>query len=84
MRFDLTSVRLFVALAQERNITRAARREHLLLSAASKRTTELENMIATPLLYRHAHRVPACRAETRQRAHGKGGKIVANAARSIA
>ena len=45
MRFDLTSLRLFVAVAQELNITRAAEREHLVLSAASKRITELENMI---------------------------------------
>lgn len=57
MRFDLTSLRLFVAVAQELNITRAAEREHLVLSAASKRITELENMIATPLLYRHARGV---------------------------
>jgi DNA-binding transcriptional LysR family regulator len=57
MRFDLTSLRLFVAVAQELNITRAAQREHLVLSAASKRITELEGMIATPLLYRHARGV---------------------------
>lgn len=57
MRFDLISLRLFVAVADELNITRAARREHMVLSAASKRITELEEMIGTPLLYRHARGV---------------------------
>lgn len=57
MRFDLISLRLFVAVADELNITRAAQHEHMVLSAASKRITELEEMIGTPLLYRHARGV---------------------------
>jgi DNA-binding transcriptional LysR family regulator len=57
MRFDLTSLKLFVAVAEELSITRAAQREHIVLSAASKRITELEELIGTPLLYRHARGV---------------------------
>ncbi|UZE14245.1 helix-turn-helix domain-containing protein [Pseudomonas sp. B21-053] len=42
MRYDLTSLDLFITVAQERNLTRAARIKHLAVSAISKRITELE------------------------------------------
>jgi DNA-binding transcriptional LysR family regulator len=57
LRFDLTSLQLFVAVAEELSLTKAANREHLVLSAASKRITELEDAVGSPLLYRHARGV---------------------------
>ncbi|HTN66550.1 MAG TPA: LysR family transcriptional regulator, partial [Burkholderiaceae bacterium] len=52
--FNLTSLKLFVAIAEERSITHAAQRQNLVLSAASKRISDLETAINAPLLYRHA------------------------------
>ncbi|WP_306665704.1 LysR family transcriptional regulator, partial [Pantoea sp. GbtcB22] len=42
MRYDLVSLSLFVAVAEEQNLTRAARRKHMAVSAVSKRIAELE------------------------------------------
>jgi DNA-binding transcriptional LysR family regulator len=56
-RFDLASLRLFVAVAEESNLTKAAKREHLVLSAASKRISELEVVTGAALLERHARGV---------------------------
>lgn len=53
MRYDLTSLKIFVAVAECGNLTRAAQREHLAVSAISKRIAELEAMIGTPLLQRY-------------------------------
>lgn len=53
MRHDLTSLKLFVAVAECGNLTRAAEREHLAVSAISKRIAELETLIGTPLLQRY-------------------------------
>ncbi|MFT3955788.1 MAG: LysR substrate-binding domain-containing protein [Piscinibacter sp.] len=52
MRYDLTSLKLFVAVAECGNLTRAAEREHLAVSAISKRIAELEDIVRTPLLQR--------------------------------
>jgi DNA-binding transcriptional LysR family regulator len=52
MRYDLTSLELFVAVAEEANLTRAAGRQHLAVSAVSKRITELEELAEAPLLVR--------------------------------
>ena len=49
LRFDLTSLQLFVAVAEELSLTKAAQREHLVLSAASKRIAELEDAVGSPL-----------------------------------
>lgn len=57
MDVDLVTLRLFVAIAEELNMTRAARREHLVLPAASKRLKDLEDEIGAQLLYRHARGV---------------------------
>jgi DNA-binding transcriptional LysR family regulator len=57
LRYDLVSLRLFVAVAEELNLTRAAEREHIVLSAASKRIAELEQLVGSPLLQRHARGV---------------------------
>lgn len=53
MRHDLVSLRIFVAVAECGNLTRAAEREHLAVSAISKRIAELEDLVRTPLLQRY-------------------------------
>lgn len=53
MRYDLTSMKIFVAVAECGNLTRAAEREHLAVSAISKRIAELEATIGTTLLQRY-------------------------------
>jgi DNA-binding transcriptional LysR family regulator len=53
MRHDLVSLKIFVAVAECASLTRAAEREHLAVSAISKRMAELEALVATPLLLRY-------------------------------
>jgi len=50
--FDPVTLRLFVAVCEERNIARAAEREALVPSALSKRIGALESEVGTPLLVR--------------------------------
>lgn len=57
MQFDLTDLRLFVATADEGNMTRAAQRQHLSLAAASARIKSLETQSGLSLLYREARGV---------------------------
>lgn len=57
MQFDLTDLRLFVATADEGNMTRAAERQHLSLAAASARIKALETQSGLSLLYREARGV---------------------------
>ena len=52
MRYDLVSLAIFVAVAEEQNLTRAARRKHTAVSAVSKRIAELEQQIGTQLMLR--------------------------------
>ena len=60
---DLTSLRLFVAVCETRNIARAAERQAIVGSAISKRLSALEATVGTPLLQRRRRGVeptPAC------------------------
>jgi DNA-binding transcriptional LysR family regulator len=50
--FDPTTLRLFIAVCEERNIARAAEREAIVASAVSKRIAAVEAEIGTPLLVR--------------------------------
>ncbi|MFD1840587.1 LysR family transcriptional regulator [Paracidovorax cattleyae] len=50
---DLTSLRLFVAVCQHRNLARAGEQEHISTSAVSKRIAQLEAQIGAPLFERH-------------------------------
>ena len=50
--FDPVTVRLFVAVCEERNIARAAEREAIVASAVSKRIAAIEAEIGAPLLVR--------------------------------
>jgi len=51
-RIDLYSIRLFIAVAQEGSIARAADREHLAASALSRRLAELEHSLGVTLMVR--------------------------------
>ena len=57
MKFDLTDLRLFVLVADEGSLTRAAQRQHLSLAAASTRVKSLEVQSGQTLLYREARGV---------------------------
>jgi DNA-binding transcriptional LysR family regulator len=52
-RLDLLTLRLFVAITEEQSIAKAADREHIAASAVSKRISDLEEVLGTPLLNRH-------------------------------
>ena len=56
-RMDLTSLQLFVAVCELGSIGKAAEREFIAASAVSKRISDLEVTLSTPLLYRHARGV---------------------------
>lgn len=56
-RMDLTSLQLFVAVCELGSIGKAAEREFIAASAVSKRLSDLEATLDTPLLYRHARGV---------------------------
>jgi DNA-binding transcriptional LysR family regulator len=53
-RLDLMTLQLFVAVHEEGTLTRAASRESIALSAASKRLVELEDTLGTALFSRTA------------------------------
>jgi DNA-binding transcriptional LysR family regulator len=54
-RLDTTSARLFVAIAEEGSIAKAAAREHIVASAVSKRLSQLESMTGVALVERGQH-----------------------------
>jgi len=62
MHYDLIDLRLFVAIAEARNLTRGAERVHLAASSASHRMRVLEESIGTPLLLREPRGVSLTRA----------------------
>ncbi|WP_110644031.1 LysR family transcriptional regulator [Salinicola sp. CPA57] len=57
MRFDLISLNIFLAVAEEKSLTRASKRAHLAVSAISKRIAELEHRVGAPLFTRFARGV---------------------------
>ncbi|MBM3358220.1 MAG: LysR family transcriptional regulator [Betaproteobacteria bacterium] len=52
MRFDLTTLRLFVSVIDHGSIAKAAEQEHIVPSAVSKRLSDLEMQLGIPLLTR--------------------------------
>ncbi|HTW26538.1 MAG TPA: LysR family transcriptional regulator [Acetobacteraceae bacterium] len=52
MRFDLLSLKLFASVCEEQSIARAAEREHIAPSAVSKRISDLEMQLKSPLFRR--------------------------------
>ena len=64
MRFDLTTLRVFVSAIELGSIAKAAEREHLVPSAASKRIGDLESGLGVALFVRqHAGVVPTAAGE---------------------
>jgi DNA-binding transcriptional LysR family regulator len=57
MRPDLTSLALFIRIAETRSITKAAEAGHIALAAASRRIAQLEDQFGVQLLYRTARGV---------------------------
>lgn len=57
LHFDLASLRIFIVVADELSITRAAFRQHMSLSSVSKRVSELEQLAGSALFRRHARGV---------------------------
>jgi len=53
-KLDLTSLRLFVAVCQEKNIARAAEREFIAPSSVSRRIAEIEAIIGLPVIQRQS------------------------------
>ncbi|MGX5219350.1 MULTISPECIES: LysR substrate-binding domain-containing protein [Pseudomonas] len=51
-RIDFITLKVFIAIADERSLTKAAEREHLALAAVSKRVSDLESQLGINLLYR--------------------------------
>lgn len=51
-RLDLLTLRLYVAMAEEKTIVKAAERENIASSAVSKRLTDLEQAFHTQLFFR--------------------------------
>lgn len=55
LRHDMTSLRLFVAICEHRNLSRAAESMNLALSAASRRLRLMEQEVGAPLVKRLPH-----------------------------
>ncbi|WP_152986924.1 helix-turn-helix domain-containing protein, partial [Bordetella bronchiseptica] len=53
LRFDLVTLRLFVAVYEERSLSKAAEREFIAPSALSKRITDMEQMLNRELFIRN-------------------------------
>ena len=62
MHYDLTDLRLFVAIAEEGNLTRGAARAFLAPSSASHRLQRLEAALGAQLFQRQARGVALTRA----------------------
>lgn len=69
---DLTTLRLFVAVCETRNIARAAAQASLVGSAVSKRLAQLEAQVGTPLLVRRRHGVEPTAAGESLLEHARG------------
>ena len=57
MRFDITDLRLLIAIAETGSITHGAEKTHMALASASGRVKQLEERLGIPLLDRHRHGV---------------------------
>lgn len=55
LRHDLTSLRLFAAICEARSLTRAAERQNMALSAASRRLHQMEAEVGAALVKRMPH-----------------------------
>jgi DNA-binding transcriptional LysR family regulator len=56
-KLDIPALEIFVAAVEEKSLSKAAERENVVTSAASKRVTELERHLDRTLLHRHGRGV---------------------------
>ncbi len=70
--FDLTTLRLFVAVCETGNMARAGERANIVGSAISKRLAQLEHQVGTPLLLRKRHGVVPTTAGHTVLEHARG------------
>ncbi|MEN5065361.1 LysR family transcriptional regulator [Achromobacter aegrifaciens] len=56
-KLDIPALEIFVAAVEEKSLSKAAERENLVTSAASKRVAELERHLERTLLHRHGRGV---------------------------
>ena len=56
-KLDIPALEIFVAAVEEKSLSKAAERENLVTSAASKRVAELERHLDRTLLHRHGRGV---------------------------
>ena len=71
MRPDISSLALFVRIAETKSITKAAEKGHIALAAASRRVAQLEEMFGVQLLYRTAKGVELTPAGTAMLFHAR-------------
>lgn len=69
MKTDTLTIQLALAIAEEGSISRAADKLQLAVAAASKRLTELERQLGTPLFKRVPHGVKLTESGTKLLAH---------------
>ena len=69
MKIDSTTVQLILCVAEEGSISRAADRLNLAVAAASKRVSDLEHQLGTPLFKRVPHGVRVTESGERLMAH---------------
>ncbi len=69
MKIDTLTVQLVLAIAEEGSISRAADKLQLAVAAASKRLTDLERQLGTPLFKRVPHGVKVTESGTKLLAH---------------
>ncbi|RDK06830.1 LysR family transcriptional regulator [Cupriavidus lacunae] len=72
LHFDLTTVQLFIAVADAGSITRGAERLHLAPAAASRRVLELEAQLGVALFERLPHGMALTEAGRALLAHARG------------
>lgn len=68
---DIPALRIFVAAVEEKSLSRAAEKENLVTSTASKRISELERQLDRVLLFRHGRGVDPTPAGTLLYQHAK-------------
>ena len=81
-RIDLTTLRLFIAVCEEQNLTRAANREGIAASAVSKRMNDFELAFGVTLFKRLSKGMaltPAGEALLHHARVKEGGKLAAPA-----
>ncbi|MFJ4289370.1 LysR substrate-binding domain-containing protein [Cupriavidus sp. NPDC089707] len=72
LHFDLTTIQLFIAVADQGSITRGAARLHLAAAAASRRILELESQLGVSLFERLPHGMALTEAGRALLAHARG------------